>query len=704
MFEESHLKRSIRNVSLDAHPIEQALVVKYQLDASLSSGDGTLAEKSKTYQKLINLKDLSKGVDVQSLASVVIQKCSIIPERSRPELEQILYYLQKRNGNLRTRSSLSHSENGTGSASSIKASMDKLDDYMELFYEELPEKTHGTACILELAQNSSNLSLLVENEALTGALVRIFREDWKKNFELATNIVRFFVQLSYYSQFQAVITQLKMGALSMQVLEHELKRGEVWKNEASKDEKGAKKYQLAIKKQHALMAACITLQTNIAEDLNVEQKIIKKDILPLLFKCLQFKQSPQLLLASVQFLLKLSVFVENKLVMDKENIVDRLIPLFGVQDDELRKYLIRLCFNLSFGNKNKEKMVSGGMVTNIASLIEKDPKALNLLYQLSINDDAKAMITYTDAIQLLMVDLLSGQASDVTKALLINAVVEKRNAQLVCGADGQGLDLLMEQALDNNDLLIAKIVRNIAAHTGPTQELFFKWKSRLVECMMRDASSSEEPLASLGLECAGTAALIQGSNWPNICASYSLVPWMSDILRRTGKEKEPLQLQIVIMCGTMAMQLDAARFLVPLLDSFLHLLHTMQEDDEFVAQLLYLFVQLLRHKELSDRLMGPQSALGAYVIDLMHDKNPAIREMCETALVIIGEHSVEWARRIASERFRWHNAQWMEMVEGGDNPDESDFFDVPALSDEWEGEVLFDDQLIEDDNEPERVF
>lgn len=62
----------------------------------------------------------------------------------------------------------------------------------------------------------------------------------------------------------------------------------------------------------------------------------------------------------------------------------------------------------------------------------------------------------------------------------------------------------------------------------------------------------------------------------------------------------------------------------------------MQEDDEFVVQLLYLFLQLLRHRELANRLMGADSALGAYVIDLMHDKNPAIREMCDNALVIIG--------------------------------------------------------------------
>lgn len=85
-----------------------------------------------------------------------------------------------------------------------------------------------------------------------------------------------------------------------------------------------------------------------------------------------------------------------------------------------------------------------------------DAKALNLLYQLSVDDDAKAMLTFTDAMQLvrpvfvstpaffidsalqLMRDLLTGNGSEATKAILLNACAEKRNAQLVCGHDGQG--------------------------------------------------------------------------------------------------------------------------------------------------------------------------------------------------------------------------------------------------------------------------
>ena len=38
----------------------------------------------------------------------------------------------------------------------------------------------------------------------------------------------------------------------------------------------------------------------------------------------------------------------------------------------------------------------------------------------------------------LMRDLLTGNGSEATKAVLLNACAEKRNAQLVCGPEGQG--------------------------------------------------------------------------------------------------------------------------------------------------------------------------------------------------------------------------------------------------------------------------
>lgn len=53
----------------------------------------------------------------------------------------------------------------------------------------------------------------------------------------------------------------------------------------------------------------------------------------------------------------------------------------------------------------------------------------------------------------------------------------------------------------------------------------------------------------------------------------------------------------------------------------------------------------------------------AYLIDLLQDNNKSIRKICNTCLNIIADHSKTWADRIRIEKFRHHNAQWLQMVD-----------------------------------------
>ena len=43
------------------------------------------------------------------------------------------------------------------------ANINDVDDYLELLYEDLPEKSRGTALILQLARNPDNLEELFQN-------------------------------------------------------------------------------------------------------------------------------------------------------------------------------------------------------------------------------------------------------------------------------------------------------------------------------------------------------------------------------------------------------------------------------------------------------------------------------------------------------------------------------------------------------------
>ncbi|EJW72761.1 hypothetical protein WUBG_16331, partial [Wuchereria bancrofti] len=81
--------------------------------------------------------------------------------------------------------------------------------------------------------------------------------------------------------------------------------------------------------------------------------------------------------------------------------------------------------------------------------------------------------------------------------------------------------------------------------------------------------------------------------------------------------------------GTMARQLNAARLIVPLTDQLIELLTVHQEDDEMVIQVVYVFYAIITHEELSESVMGGSAHIGAYLIDLMHDKNVPLRAVCD---------------------------------------------------------------------------
>nr|BAA88838.1 Kinesin associated protein kap-1 [Caenorhabditis elegans] len=653
----------MNQVSIDAHPSDQAIIVRFEQSPTNVESLG--------HQKIIHLKEMSLDVDIRALSNVILQKCLFIPATSRSQLEQVLFYIQKRGNqriSARSRSSSAVSfDRRPIHSPTISAELGKIDEYIECFYGETSvEKNKGAVALYELSKNPQNLTQLVNNETLMMALARVFREDWKKHFEVGTNIMNLFI-----------------GTLCVNAMEHETKRYDFWIAEMKKtDQETLRKLKTAIRKQAMLLAACVTFLTNLATDISVELKMVRRNLVALLVKCLQMssESTSSLTTATIKFLLKLSIFDENKIVMEQNGTIEKLLKLFPIQDPELRKAVIMLLFNFSFDSKNLPKMVNGGLVPHMASLLDSDTKALNMMYLLSCNDDAKAMLAYTDAIKLLMKDVLSGTGSEVTKAVLLNICLEKRNAQLVCGQRGQGLDLLMEMSINSRDLMLIKVVRAISSHEGATQNMFLKWIETLIGIAKNEGADNSESKSSFGLECMGTVAELKVAPWAKIIQSENLVPWMKTQLQEGIDESEevtvlrdikPLQLQIVIACGTMARQLDAARLLAPLIDTFVQLLQSCQIDDEFVVQLLYVFLQFLKHKELSARLMTQDSALGAHMIDLMHDANAVVREVCDNALLIMGEHSKEWAKRIAGERFKWHNAQWLEMVER----DDSEFVD-----------------------------
>ncbi|KAM5144041.1 kinesin-associated protein 3 isoform 3-T3 [Callospermophilus lateralis] len=567
-----YLKRKVKGGNIDVHPSEKALIVQYEVEATIlgEMGDPMLGER-KECQKIIRLKSLNANTDITSLARKVVEECKLIHPSKLNEVEQLLYYLQNRRDSLTGKEKKEKSSKPKdpppfeGMEIDEVANINDMDEYIELLYEDIPDKVRGSALILQLARNPDNLEELLLNETALGALARVLREDWKQSVELATNIIYIFFCFSSFSQFHGLITHYKIGALCMNIIDHELKRHELWQEELSKKKK--------------------------AVDEDLENQTLRKDY---------------------------------------EKTFKKYQGLVVKQEQLLR------------GNENYKQI------------------AMCVLYHISMDDRFKSMFAYTDCIPQLMKMLFECSDERIDLELIsfcINLAANKRNVQLIC--EGNGLKMLMKRALKFKDPLLMKMIRNISQHDGPTKNLFIDYVGDLAAQISND---EEEEFV---IECLGTLAnlTIPDLDWELVLKEYKLVPYLKDKLK-PGAAEDDLVLEVVIMIGTVSMDDSCAALLAKsgIIPALIELLNAQQEDDEFVCQIIYVFYQMVFHQATRDVIIKETQA-PAYLIDLMHDKNNEIRKVCDNTLDIIAEYDEEWAKKIQSEKFRWHNSQWLEMVE-----------------------------------------
>uniref|UniRef100_A0A1A8IKJ7 Kinesin-associated protein 3b n=1 Tax=Nothobranchius kuhntae TaxID=321403 RepID=A0A1A8IKJ7_NOTKU len=706
-----YLKRKVTAGSLDVHPTEKALVVQYEVEASiLGENGGPMLGERKEGQKIIRVKSLSPTTDVAALARKVVEECKLIPTSRLPQVEQLLYYLQNRKSSPAEAKGVEKKEKKTvkpkdltpfeGMELNEEASITKMDEYVELLYEGLPEKIRGSGLILQLARNPDNLEELLYNEAALGALARVLREDWKQSVELATIIIYIFFCFSSFSQFHAAVSHYKIGALCMSVVEHELKRHDMWREELRKKNKACesapengslrrdqdktlRKYQALLAKQEQLLRVSLYLLLNLAEDTRTELKMRNKNIVGLLVKVLD-RDDEELLVLVVSFLKKLSIFLENKNDMAELDTVERLARLIPCEHDDLLNLTLRLLLNLSFDSGLRAKMVEVGLVPKLTALLGDENNrqvAMRLLYHISMDDRFRGMFVYTDCIPQLMQMLYDHGEEEIDVELIsicINLSANKKNAQLMC--EGNGLKMLMKRALKTKDCLLMKMIRNISQHDGPTKPLFIDYVGDLAAEIR--AVEGEVWI----LECLGTLAnlTIPDLDWELLLKEYNLVPFLKDNLKPDSAEDD-LILEVVIMIGTVSMDDACAVMLAKsgIIPALIELLNARQEDDEFVCQIVYVFYQMVFHQATRDVIIKDTQA-PAYLIDLMHDKNTEIRKVCDNTLDIIAEYDEEWGRKIQSEKFRFHNNQWLDMVESR-QVDESE----PYLYDNDERTDLF---------------
>lgn len=127
---------------------------------------------------------------MKALAREVVEKCDLVHQSQISDVEQIIYFLKNRKNVANIRPATVRSKSEARLSDKIpkdaveEASIRNIDEYIDLLYEELPDRIRGSASILQLARNPDNLDELQKNEAVLSALSRVVREDHRKSIDL----------------------------------------------------------------------------------------------------------------------------------------------------------------------------------------------------------------------------------------------------------------------------------------------------------------------------------------------------------------------------------------------------------------------------------------------------------------------------------------------------------------------------------------
>ena len=255
--------------------------------------------------------------------------------------------------------------------------------------------------IRKLCRVVMNLEQLIQNGTVMGALTRVFQEEFKKSTELTFNILRVFLAFSNFMEMHGLMANYRVGLLTMKVIEYEVKRVEhrevekksrdtYYENELSSAKRGekmnqdgtrptrddiqqnlerikkerdkeAKRERKTQKKQDKLLFVAFYILLNLAEDVAVERKMLKKQLLDSLLSMLDHTFADLLVLV-VTFLKKTSIFEENKDALKETNIITKLARFLPCSSQALVTITLRLLFNLSFDAGFREQMIKAGYV------------------------------------------------------------------------------------------------------------------------------------------------------------------------------------------------------------------------------------------------------------------------------------------------------------------------------------------------------
>jgi hypothetical protein len=544
-------------------------------------------------------------------------------------------------------------------------------------------------------------------------------------------------------EMHTLMANYRIGLLTMKVIEYEVKRvqhreedrvereakyeaqfkaakeeggrnvSDVYEKIRKQKEKDEEK-QRKVRKRHEKMlfvAFCILL--NLAEDVNVEKKMIKKELLQNLITMLDCTYN-DLLILLVTFLKKCCIFEENKEAIKNMGIIDRLAKFIPCSSPGLVNISLRLLFNLSFDADLREQMMRKGLVPKLINLL-KTPnfraRVLKLLYHLSSDDRCKSMVTYTEGMSTLMGMVINFPQNNLPKelaALVVNLSYNARNAELMIS--NRGLNHLMDRLENTTDPLLLKIIRNLTLWTFNQQqeleqpELQYKWRglwSPHIRILLDLVTNSNHDILVEIYGCLANLTIFDlpaNSSWPKLITEYNFITLFNKILV-PGMAQNDLILEVIMLISSMCSDPKACDMIASsnLINVIYGTWKDKADDTEIRLQIIHLFFKLFQFQSSRDEAMY-NTRIVVDIIDCLTHKNSRIREEADKVTDIVLEHDRredgelgQLGLQIRKKRFEGYNMQYIKQLDNGMDHDEygyrSDMIDPRGAHEDWRGKM-----------------
>ncbi|XP_065576514.1 kinesin-associated protein 3-like isoform X4 [Artemia franciscana] len=643
-------------------------VIVYFIEVASPKGDN-----EKVHQKTIHVAGINYSTDVDALSDEIISKCSVLNLQHKEDVIECLRQLQTTNRRYTESASrsdsrmsfsafsstveMNKSSRSTSSSKETEFSIDQLDLYVEMLYETGDGVAKGVAAVVSLAMIEDNLDILVKNDTLLSALLRLLCESGSKNVRVAYGVLKFLHKLAEYSQFHVFLIEQKVGSTVMDFVNVLVTK---YKAPRTNQDSNIKAELDGVRRSiEKILQVSFSLLDLLAEDVNVQSKMVHRGIIHIIAISLRkfaldgngdkyWIRSALLLLHST------SVFREAVSEMVASETLEYLHVILHQyrHDNALAEVCLKVLLNLSFSTMARGQMIKLGYIDLLVKILGSSslvPHSIRLIYQLSVDEPNRYLLTKCDQLLYQLNKLISTPAnwSDELLALCINLCLDEGSTRSFVENPEQ-LYLLGTKAKNG---LILRLLRTASQYLSLPLAKIICEDFQTFQFETMDVSFVTELLNLAG----NVAASSEDKHLNSLLAS--------SVNHLLSEQVDPmLTLASVCCCGIMASQPIGAEILTEenTVEQLIDVIQKYQEEDEIVLQSIYALYQIIRNGDSDKKAIYT----GAYefLLDLATDANSAIRRVCSEALDHLAEGHPELNDQVMTAEFEWHNASWIEMV------------------------------------------